>query len=72
MFHALTGCDTVSSFVGHGKKTAWNTWNVLPGLTDVLVQLSCAPSDIPEDVMLTIERFVILLYDRTSIRKYRH
>ncbi len=22
MFHALTGCDTVSAFVGHGKKTA--------------------------------------------------
>ena len=22
MFHALTGCDTVSSVVGHGKKTA--------------------------------------------------
>ena len=22
MFHALTGCDTVSSFVGYGKKTA--------------------------------------------------
>jgi len=20
MFHALTGCDTVSAFVGHGKK----------------------------------------------------
>ena len=35
-------------------------------LTGALVQLSCAPSDIPEDVMLTIERFVILLYDRTS------
>ena len=66
MFHALTGCDTVSSFVGHGKKTAWNTWSVLPELTGALVQLSCAPSDIPEDVMLTIERFVILLYDRTS------
>ena len=67
MFHTLTGCDTVSSFVSHGNKTAWNTWNVLPGLTDVLVQLSCAPSDIPEAIMLTIERFVILLYDRTSI-----
>ncbi len=26
MFHALTGCDAVSAFVGHGKKTAWNTW----------------------------------------------
>ena len=22
MFHALTGCNTVYSFVGHGKKTA--------------------------------------------------
>ena len=33
--HALTGCDTVSSFVG--KNTAQNTWNVLPELTDVLL-----------------------------------
>ena len=23
--HALTGCDTVSSFHGKGKKTAWET-----------------------------------------------
>ena len=66
MFHALTGCDTVSSFVGHHKKTAWNTWNVLPELNDVLIQLSCAPSYIPEDIILTFERFVILLYDQTS------
>ena len=66
MFHALTGCDTVSSFVGYGKKTAWSTWNTLPQLTDALLKLSCAPSKIPEDVMLIIERFVILLYDKTS------
>jgi len=46
MFHALTGCDTVSSFVGHGKRTAWSTWNALPQLIDVLLQLSCMPSDI--------------------------
>ena len=26
LFHALTCCDTVSSFAGHGKKTAWSTW----------------------------------------------
>ena len=25
VFHALTGCDTVSSFAGQGKKTAWAT-----------------------------------------------
>ena len=36
MFHALTGCDTVSAFVGHGKKTAWTTWNSLPELTGAL------------------------------------
>ena len=66
MFHVLTGCDTVSSFVGHGKKTAWITWNVLPQLTDALLTLSCAPREISEDAMHTIERFVILLYDRTS------
>ena len=31
-----------------------------------MLTLSHAPSDIQEDVMHTIERFVILLYDRTS------
>ena len=66
MFHALTGCDTVSSFVGHGKKTAWSTWNVQPQLTDAMLNLSCAPSNVQDDVMHTIERYVILLYDRTS------
>ena len=30
MFHAFTGCDTGSSFAGHGKKTAWSTWMSLP------------------------------------------
>ena len=66
MFHALTGCDTVSSFAGHGKKTAWAVWAVLPELTTGLLQLSSAPDQIPKEDMDTIERFVILLYDRTS------
>ena len=26
LWYALTGCDTVSSFAGRGKKTAWDTW----------------------------------------------
>ena len=70
MFHALTGCDTASSFAGHGKKTAWTIWNVLPAeLTNALLKLSSAPSGTPDDVMHTIERFVILLYDRTSTCK---
>lgn len=28
MFHALTGCDTVSCFTGHGKRTAWEVWTL--------------------------------------------
>ncbi|KAK3729696.1 hypothetical protein QZH41_004576 [Actinostola sp. cb2023] len=30
MFHALTGCDTVSFFARRGKKTAWDVWKVFP------------------------------------------
>ena len=51
MFHALTGCDTVSTFAGHGKKTAWSTWKSLPDLTDVLLMLADEPKEIPDDAM---------------------
>ena len=66
MFHALTGCDTVSCIAGHGKRTAWAVWTVLPELTQTLTLLSTAPDHINEDAMHTIERFITLLYDRTS------
>ena len=66
VFHALTGCDTVSSFARHGKKTAWAVWTVFPELTNALLELSSAPHDILQEQMATIERFIILLYDRTS------
>ena len=36
LFHAFTGCDTVSAFAGKGKKSAWESWNVFPELTDAL------------------------------------
>jgi len=26
VFHAFTGCDTTSAFVGRGKKAAWNSY----------------------------------------------
>ncbi|KAG7165319.1 hypothetical protein Hamer_G007121 [Homarus americanus] len=59
-------CATVSSFSGHGKMTAWVIWAVYPDLTEALLKLSAALKVLPEDVMHIIERFVILLYDRTS------
>ena len=66
MFHALTGCDNVSSFARHGKKGAWAVWTVLHDLTNALLKLSFAPTTIPEDALCCVERFTILLYDRTS------
>ena len=66
MFHALTGCDTVSAFTSHEKRTAWITWNSFPELTEALLSLSFTPHSIPEETMKIIERFVIIMYDKTS------
>ncbi|KAL7380914.1 hypothetical protein ABVT39_025940, partial [Epinephelus coioides] len=55
MLHALTGCDTVSSFAGHGKKAAWSPWKSLPELKDALLTLASGPKDIPDDAVSIIE-----------------
>ena len=46
VFHAFTGCDTISSFGGRGKKTAWNTWNVFPEATGAFEDLLLMQGDI--------------------------
>ncbi len=71
MFHAFTECDTVSSFSGRGKKTAWETWNVFPEVTDAFLSLMRQPehADV-ETAMGVLERFVVLLYDKTSCRSH--
>ena len=66
MFHTLTGCDTVSAFTSHGKRTAWITWSSFPELTEALLSLSFTSHSIPEETMKIIVRFVILMYDKTS------
>ena len=66
LFHALTNCDTVSAFTSHGKRTALITWNSFPELTETLLSLSFTSHSIPEEAMNIIERFVILMYDKTS------
>ena len=42
IFHAYTGCDTVSSFSSREKKTAWDTWKALEEVTSTLLALSTA------------------------------
>ena len=65
LFHALTGCDTVSFFGGRGKKTAWEVWKVFPELTTTLEKLMMLPDNVDDACLDVIERFTILLYDRT-------
>ena len=66
MFHAYTGCDTVSSFATRGKKSAWDTWRVFEEVTATFLVLSTEPDQVNDDDVATLERFTILLYDRTS------
>ena len=67
MFHAITGCDTSTAFVGHGKKVHGLSGIPCQKWHDALLRLACTPTEILEQSMPAIERFFILMYDRTSI-----
>ena len=70
IFHAPIGCDTVSSFRGRGKKTAWDVWNLFSQLKLVLKVLKASPQEITEEYMAFLERFVVLIYNRkAALRK---
>lgn len=69
IFHAFTGCDTTSAFRGKGKKSAWQTWSIDKDITDTFLNFACHPFqqvDVESDYFKKIERFTIVLYDRTS------
>ncbi|KAG7156429.1 hypothetical protein Hamer_G006188, partial [Homarus americanus] len=66
LFHALTGCDTVSAFAGHSKKAAWATRNAFPEVTTAFLSLASTTSELPDGVLSTLERFIVLFYYRTS------
>lgn len=65
-FHAFTGSDTTSSFNGIGKVTAWDTWMAFPEISTTFARLSGRPDAITDHDLSRLERYVILLYDRTS------
>ena len=66
-FHAFTGCDTVSAFNGCGKKTAWECWSTFTEATRAFEHISLPVALIPDDVAQTFERFVVLMYRKTSV-----
>ena len=69
-FHAFTGCDTTSSFFGRTKKTAWAIWNAYPEVNEAFIFMlenSYAQVDTTSPFFLLLERFTVLLYDKTSV-----
>ncbi|CAC5358832.1 unnamed protein product [Mytilus coruscus] len=67
IFHAFTGCDTVSSSAGRGKKTAWYTWNDFPEVSAAFRKMTDHSSTICRvSILPLLERYVVLLYHRTS------
>ena len=67
LFHALTRCDTVSAFHGKGKKSAWDTWTAYDELTDAFTVMMDPVQAVHFDAFMpVIQRFVVLIYDRTS------
>ena len=66
IFHALTGCDTVSSFNGRGKKTAWSAWQGFPKVTEALEAIMEMPTVLEDEVLALLEQFLVLIYERTS------
>ena len=57
VFHAFTGCDTVSAFGGRGKKTAWNTWKVFPEVTEAFIMLLDMQDNLLESEMFVFRAF---------------
>ena len=54
------------SIWGKRGKTAWDTWNVYPEVTEAFEELTKMHGNLTEKAQSQIERFVILMYDRTS------
>ena len=46
MFHAFTGCDTVSCFGGRGKCTAWDMWNAYDEIKPAFCALAATPETV--------------------------
>ena len=78
LFHAITGCDTTSHFLGCGKKTAWASWQNTLGLTETLLALTNAPScfSLESLHMEKLERFVVVMYSKgcglAKVNEARH
>ena len=69
VFHSFTGCDSVSAFYGKGKLSAWAAWQCFSEVTEAFSFFAKKPFitlDINSDHLKLLERFTVVLYDKTS------
>ncbi|KAE8740339.1 hypothetical protein FOCC_FOCC014156 [Frankliniella occidentalis] len=62
-FHAFSGCDTVSSFSGVGKKSVWEAWDVYP---EASLGFEALSEERVNEALPFIEKFVVTTYSRNS------
>ena len=61
-WYACTECDTMSQFLGKGKKTAWNTCRRFLEATKTFIRLLCVSKPSESNFKIK-ENFVVLMYD---------
>ncbi|KAK3910268.1 Chromosome-associated kinesin KIF4 [Frankliniella fusca] len=61
-FHAFTGCDTVSAFVGKGKKSCWSNWAATPLTTAAFLEISSPVSSLSAASLHLFALFSVRLY----------
>ena len=66
LFNAVSGYDTVSSCLGHRKKSAWLAWRSCPSVIYAFLYLSLQPVDVSSETLEGLERFLVVMYSRKS------
>ena len=63
-FHAISGCDTISSVAGKGKKSFYETRQLFSEITAVFTKMAIVTdvSEISEQDIKLLERFFVFLY----------
>ncbi|CAH3018507.1 unnamed protein product [Porites evermanni] len=60
-FHAITGCDTVSFFAGHSKKTAWKAFAHHQKLLE-----SLGDGNLDDTTVKSVEKFISRVYNAAN------
>ena len=66
MSHASPIIVVLSAFVGKGKATEWQAWNLFENATEVCRYLCSLCDNLQENEVSVFEEFVTIMYDRST------